>query len=252
MARWWGRHHAEFRWQLEAARLLADPVFWGSGVPRGDGKPVLLLPGFLAGDYSLQTMAGWLSRMGYVPGTAGFVTNSDCSERAMERAEDRLDKLHAEHGRRVALVGHSRGGHFARALAARRPDAVSHAISMGGGLNRQHAISVPTLAALAAVRQYHRLTTDRIERRGCLTETCACDFVRDYRAPFPEDVRLTSIYSKGDGVVRWESCLVDYADNVEVTGSHVGLAFNRKVYRVLGEALSEPEREARPLSARAG
>ena len=54
-------------------------------------------------------------------------------------------------------------------------------------------------------------------------------------------MRLTSIYSKGDGVVRWESCLVDYADNVEVTGSHVGLAFNRKVYRALGRG-AEPAR----------
>jgi hypothetical protein len=250
--RWWGRHPAEIRWQLEAARLVADPVFYGSGVPRGDGRPVMLLPGFLAGDYSLNTLANWLRRMGYVTGMAGFITNSDCSERAMERAERCMDELHERHGRRIAVVGHSRGGHFARALAARRPDAVSHAVSMGGGLNRQYSISVPTLAALAAVRQYHRLTTDRVERRGCLTETCGCDFVRDYKAPFPEEVLLTSIYSKGDGVVRWPSCIVDYADNIEVTGSHVGLAFNRKVYRALGNALSAPEREPRPLSTRAG
>ena len=47
--RWWGRHLHELRWQLEAARLLADPVFYGRGVPRGDGRPVLLLPGLLAG-----------------------------------------------------------------------------------------------------------------------------------------------------------------------------------------------------------
>jgi len=241
-ARWWGRHPAELRWQLEAARLLADPVFYGAGVPRGDGRPVLLLPGFLAGDLSLGTMALWLRRIGYRTGTAGFVTNSDCSERAMERAERSLDRLHRSHGRRVAIVGHSRGGHFARALAARRPDAVSHAISLGGGLNRQHAISVPTLAALAAVRQYHRLTTDRIKRRGCLTETCGCSFTRDYDRPFPQDVRLTSIYSKGDGVVRWQSCVVDYGDCVEVTGSHVGLAFNRKAYRAIATALNEPER----------
>jgi pimeloyl-ACP methyl ester carboxylesterase len=240
--RWWGRHPAELRWQLEAARLLADPVFYGAGVPHGDGRPVLLLPGFLAGDFSLATMAAWLRRIGYRPGVAGFITNSDCSERAMRRAETKLDALVDRHARRAAIIGHSRGGHFARALAARRPEAVSHAVSMGGGLNRQHAISVPTLAALAAVRSVHRLTTDRRERRGCLTETCGCDFVRDYVKDFPEEVRLTSIYSKGDGVVRWESCVVPYADNVEVSGSHVGLAFNRKVYRVLARALHEPER----------
>ena len=94
---------------------------------------MLLLPGFLAGDFSLETMAGWLWRIGYRPGTAGFITNPDCSERAMERAESRLDEILDEHGGRVALVGHSRGGHFARALAARRPDAVSHAVSMAAG-----------------------------------------------------------------------------------------------------------------------
>jgi hypothetical protein len=54
-------------------------------------------------------------------------------------------------------------------------------------------------------------------------------------------VRLTSIYSRGDGMVRWESCVADYADNVEVTGSHVGLAWNRKSYRAIAQALALPE-----------
>jgi hypothetical protein len=54
-------------------------------------------------------------------------------------------------------------------------------------------------------------------------------------------VRLTSIYSKGDGMVRWSSCVVPYADNVEITGSHVGLAWNRKAYTAIAEALHQPE-----------
>ena len=53
---------------------------------------------------------------------------------------------------------------------------------------------------------------------------------------------MTSIYSKGDGCVWWESCIAPYADNVEVTGSHVGLAFNRKAYRAIAEALAVRER----------
>jgi triacylglycerol lipase len=239
--RWWGRHLHEVRWQLEAARLLADPVFYGQGVPRGDGQPVLLLPGFLAGDYTLLPLAGWLRRIGYRPSVAGFVANVGCSEQALQRVAARARDLHAQHGRRVAVVGHSRGGHFARAVAVREPRAVAHAISVGGGLNGQQDISAPTQAAVAAVRAVHRHTTDRRVRNGCLTPGCSCAFGADYRAPLPDGVRLTSIYSREDGVVRWQSCAAADATCVEVTGSHVGLVFNRKVYRALGAALA-PDR----------
>ena len=236
--RWWGRHPQELRWQLEAARLLADPVFYGRGVPQGDGRPVLLLPGFGAGDYTLLAMASWLRRIGYRPHFAGFVANVSCSERALDQVAARARQLHERHGRRVAIIGHSRGAHFARALAVRHPDLVSHAIAVGGGLASQQAVSAPTQAAVAAVRAVHRHTTDRRARNGCLTEECACAFGADYRAPLPDGVMLTSIYSRGDGVVRWQSCVVPDANCIEVTGSHVGLIFNRKVYRAIADALS--------------
>jgi hypothetical protein len=76
----------------------------------------------------------------------------------------------------------------------------------------------------------------------CLTEACDCAFARDFAAPFPADrVRLTSIYSKENGVVRWQSALVNDADCVEVTGSDVGLIFNRKTYRAIASTLAVPE-----------
>jgi triacylglycerol lipase len=236
-ARWWGNHPAELRWQLELYRLLADPVLRGHGVPRGDGRPVLLMPGFGAGDYTLAVMRSWLRRIGYAPHVAGFVTNTGCSNRAIERVERRVVALSEGYGRRVALVGHSRGGHFARAMARRRPDRVSHAISIAANLRRQLGISIPTQGAVALARRLRRTQV-----RGCLTEECSCGFARDLNSPFPErQVRLTSIYSKGDGVVQWEGCLVPYADCVEVTGSHIGLIFNRKAYRAVGHALAAPE-----------
>jgi pimeloyl-ACP methyl ester carboxylesterase len=130
--RWWGRPVAETRGWLELGRLLGDPVFYGAGVPHGDGRPVVLMPGFLAGDQTLVVLAGWLRRLGYRPRLCGFVANTGCSDRTLNRVERRVESLWQAYGRRVALIGHSRGGHFARALAARRPDRVSHAISMGG------------------------------------------------------------------------------------------------------------------------
>ena len=102
--RWWGRHLHELRWQLEAARLLADPVFYGRGVPRGDGRPVLLLPGLLAGDYTLAPLAGWLARIGYRPAIAGFMFNIGCSERALQQVARRARSLRERHARRTASM----------------------------------------------------------------------------------------------------------------------------------------------------
>lgn len=236
--RWWGDHVGEVRWQLELARLLVDPVFRGRGIPYGDGAPALLVPGFLAGDASLQVMRGWLGRIGYAPSASGITVNVDCSDRAVDALERRLERAAERAGRRVALIGHSRGGHFVKALAVRRPELVSSAISMGAGLDTPFDISVPTQAAVAATRAVHARTSDRVARNGCFTATCSCRFTRDYAGTFPPDIPLTSIYSRGDGVVRWRACVVDYARCVEVTGSHVGLASNRKVYREVAATLA--------------
>src|SRR3954451_6686138 len=231
--RWWGHHLAETRWQAELTRLLVDPVFRGQGVPHGDGLPVMLIPGFLAGDSSLGVMSGWLGRIGYRAHSSGITFNVDCSERALARLDDRLADVHEASGRPVALVGHSRGAHFAKALAHLRPERVAGVISLGAGLDTPFDISLPTKAAVAAAQAVHQP-----RRRGCFTDGCGCSFQTHYAAPFPADLPLTSIYSREDGVVWWEACVVPYADNVEVTGSHVGLACNRKAYRAVAKALA--------------
>jgi triacylglycerol lipase len=240
-ARWWGRPLAETRWLLELSRLLIDPVLVGRDVPHGSGRPVILMPGFLAGDQTLVVLAAWLYRIGYRPRVCGFIVNVSCSDQAIERVERRLESVARQHGSRVALIGHSRGGHYARALAARRPDLVSHAISMGADLHGMFSCSAPTLSAVSGLRAILR-STGRARSPECLTDACRCPFMAEFRAPFPNDrVNLTSIYSRGDGVVEWQRQIVPYADCVEVTGSHVGLAFNRKSYRALAEALATPE-----------
>jgi triacylglycerol lipase len=239
--RWWGDHLRETRWQLELYRLLVDPVFHGRGVPRGDGRPVVLMPGFGGGDQTLVGLAVWLRRIGYEPHTCGFVANLDCSDRAVDRVESQIRGIYGRNERRVALIGHSRGGHYARALSHRCPELVSHAISVGAGLRQMLATSFPTQAAAAGVRRV-LLRTGRARSPMCLTAACDCPFSRDFTAPFPTDrVRLTSIYSKGDGVVHWQSACIPYGDCIEVTGSHVGLVFNRKTYAAIANALAAPE-----------
>jgi pimeloyl-ACP methyl ester carboxylesterase len=248
--RWWGNHLAETRWILEATRLTVDPVWRGhGGIPRGDGRAVVLVPGFGGGDQTLAVLAQWLCRIGYRPVLCGFIANVDCSERGLERVEQRVSELHAHSGRRVAVIGHSRGGHFARAVAARRPELVSHAISMGADLEAMFHCSALTLAAVEGARRVLH-ATGRARQDQCLTYRCRCTFTAGFRAPFPTHrVRLTSIYSKADGVVRWQAQIVPYAECVEVTGSHVGLVFNRKSYQAIADALAAPELAASAGSA---
>src|SRR4051794_11047049 len=243
---WLGRPVAEFRWQAELARLLVDPVFRGVGVTRGTGEPVVCVPGFLAGDTSLSVMREWLQRMGYDARPAEILANVDCSDRALDRLDRHVEGIHRETGRRVTLVGHSRGGHLAKALAHRHPDRIAAVVSLGAGLDAPFDISVLTMAAVGAFRELFAQTSDRIARNGCFTDTCRCKFTNDYTGQFPEDVELTSIFTRGDGVVWWESCIVPYARCVEVSGSHVGLAFNRKAFREVARALARAQPRARP------
>ncbi|MCW2714931.1 MAG: hypothetical protein JWN88_1978 [Frankiales bacterium] len=236
--KWWGTHLREMRWQAELARLLADPVWRGVGLPRGDGSPVLLIPGFLAGDQSLSVMAAWLRRLGHAPRRAGISFNVACSDIAMDRLERVLHHVHLRTGRRVAIVGHSRGGHFAKSLAIRCPDQVSQVISMGAGLDDPFDISEVTRIAIKGARRAVARRDPARAAKGCFTHSCVCRYATDFRRPFPSSIPLTSLYSKGDGVVRWRACVVPYADCVELTGSHVGMAFNRHAYREIANRLA--------------
>ena len=89
----------EARIGLETAALLRNPVLRGHGVEDGRGQPVLLIPGFMAGDGSLALMANWLRRTGHRPSRAGMLANVDCSGAAVERLEKRLEKLVREQGK---------------------------------------------------------------------------------------------------------------------------------------------------------
>ena len=164
----------ELRWYGELARLVADPVMCGRGVPRGDGRSVLLLPGFLAGDSSLSLLALFLRRIGYRPIRCGIRLNSGCFATFDRRMVGKLVRAHDRSGRRVAIIGHSRGGHYARSLAARHPNLVSHLVAMGTGL--EDPLDVSALCHWAAVTAQTVLHTGDPQRAalGCLTAGCTC------------------------------------------------------------------------------
>src|SRR3954471_11696553 len=115
----------------EAASLMRSAVWRGAGQAPGDGRGVVLIPGFLAGDSSLGIMTRWLRGLGYHTHKAGIRAHVDCSAAVCTALEGCLERMADKTGGRVAIVGQSRGGIIARALAVQRPDLVSGIVTPG-------------------------------------------------------------------------------------------------------------------------
>ena len=235
---------------LELAALLRDPVLRGERVTDGGGQPVLLIPGFLAGDDSLRLMSRWLRGTGHHPSRAGIRVNVACSGRAIESLEERLDQLVDEHGARAAIIGHSRGGTFARVLAHRRPDLVSGVVMLGCAQGGPFAVHPLVRAQIEAVATLGLLGVPGLFSRSCLDGECCAGFWEGFAAPPRRGVGLVSVYSRTDGIVRWEACLDPAAEAVEVESTHCGMAVHPDVFRVVASSLEDFRRRdarRRPL-----
>lgn len=125
---------AAMRPAAEFGMLLGDPLFWGRGVARGDGRPVLVLPGLLGGDAYLQPLRDWLRRVGYTPVRSGIARNPGWSAELIDDLAGRALAAYGQREQRIAIVGHSLGGLQGRAVAARLPRLVRHVIALGSPL----------------------------------------------------------------------------------------------------------------------
>jgi triacylglycerol lipase len=228
----------EARIGLEAATLVRDPIFRGDGMADGRGRPVLLIPGFLAGDGSLSMMGGWLKRAGYRPSRTGIVSNVNCAGVLLPRLEERLERLVELQGKRAAVVGQSRGGTLAKVLAKRRPDLVSGVVALGSPQVDPLAVHPLVRLQVEAVSRLGSLGAPGLFKRSCLDGECCGTFWDDLAGPLETGIPLVSVYSKSDGVVDWRSCLDPHATElVEVRASHCGMAVSRDVWRVVAESL---------------
>jgi triacylglycerol lipase len=235
----------EARAGIEHAALRRSKVWQGKGVPKGDGEPVLLIPGFLAGDPSLRMMAHWLKELGYRPCRARMRVNVDCGTRALDRLEEELQELATTHGRKVAIVGQSRGGSMARLLATRRPDLVSGIVTLGSPLTDQLAVHPLVRGGVLGVGLLGTLGVPGLFGHGCLAGECCAGTRELAAAPFPDGVGFVSVYSKSDGIVDWHACLDEHATLAEVDASHIGMAFSAPTYSVVAKSLASFSRTAR-------
>ena len=225
---------------LEAAALMRSDVWRGIGQAPGDGRPVMLVPGFLAGDGSLGLMTRWLRGLGYRTHRAGIRAHVDCSAEVCKGLEQVLERMADRTGERVTIVGQSRGGIVARARAVQRPDLVGGIITLGSPVRNMLHVHPAVLAAIGVVGTAGTLRVPHVFTWRCLKGECCRGFREALTNPhFPDDVGYTNVYSRHDGIVSWRACIDDTAEeHIEVTSSHCGMAVHPAVYQVVGRSLA--------------
>jgi len=208
------------------ASLLLSPLLMRA--PRGDGHPVLTLPGFLAGDMSTAPMRRYLKELGYDTYAWKMGRNVGSFSRTRVALRDRLAEIHAATGRKVSIVGWSLGGIYARDLALQAPELVRYVVTLGSPF-------AGDVRATNATRLYEAMSGEAVEHDSALRKAIAGDL------PVP----TSSIYSRADGIVNWRTCILRpsaTAENIEVhLASHVGLGVNAAALWAVADRLAQPE-----------
>ena len=240
--------HAEANvsiWQeaLFAADILllhASPVYYGLGIPHGDGSAVIVIPGFLGTDAYLSQFNTWLGRIGYRPYLSGIGVNAECPNILIQRRLNAcIEKALSETGRKIHVIGHSLGGIIARSVASQRPEAIASVTTLASPF-RGTVAHRSVLRAAEAVRGRILRQHGSQVMPTCYTGKCTCNFLDSLRRNVPASVQETAIYTRNDGIVDWHYCLtgIDGCD-FEVHGTHIGLSFNAAAYTIIANRLAE-------------
>lgn len=210
--------------------------------PRGDGHAVMVLPGFLAGDESTAVFRRFLRRRGYAPERWGLGRNTGRAEIVQRLLPERFNAFAERCGQKVSLVGQSLGGVYARELARMFPEQVRQVITLGSPFATQHGTStVPIVRRL-------------FEKQSGMTVEAMRKLLESMDPHVSPPVPLTAIFSRGDGVVNWRVCKEAEEDaitqNIEVCGSHCGMAFNPTIYGIVADRLAQAEDDWQPYEGR--
>jgi pimeloyl-ACP methyl ester carboxylesterase len=226
----------------ELAALYRDPLFYGRGVPRGDRRLVVVVPGLFGNDLYTQPLRNWLARIGYTPVRSALLVNAGCPDRLRNEVERSLrPRLERSQGP-ISLIGHSRGGMLCWALASKLQDRVSHVVLLGSpapavvAMMKSAATSPDGIAAPGVAGAGARAL--RLLDPDCTVPACGCAYTDDLRRSLHPRTSVLSIYSRDDPIVRPEACRLPDGENIEVEGSHSGLAHNRTAFGHIGAFLA--------------
>lgn len=205
--------------------------------PKGDGHPVLLLPGFMADEKSLFVLKAFLQRKGYDVHTWGFGRNLGFRSKHVSALPQKIRYLHHVTGRRVSLVGWSLGGVFSLFGAENALECVRSVITLGSPVSMDAQGS----QSPAAVKALYRLVSHRLGSSAHAMAPRAKGLREHRRLAIP----TSCLYSLGDGVVPPQEATIDgdpaLHENIRVPGSHIGLGFNGVVLAVVADRLAQPE-----------
>jgi pimeloyl-ACP methyl ester carboxylesterase len=219
----------------ELAALQRDPVFFGRGVPHGDGRLVLVLPGLFGNDLYLQPLHQWLRRIGYRPVRSTLMMNAGCPNRLRTQVEGGLSRQMKRTPGPVAIIGHSRGGMLGWAIASRLQADASHLLLLGSpapaavAMMRAGGSYIPAGMAASPVAAAGRRSLQLLDP-DCNVPDCGCAYVEDIRRDLSPATRVMSIHSREDQIVPVDACRVPGGHNLEVDGTHSGLVYNAAVY----------------------
>jgi len=192
--------------------------------PHGNGQPVLLLPGYGAGDGSTALLKIYLRCLGYRARGWGLGRNKGDRPELLPLILKRVASLARRTSQKVSLIGWSFGGYLARELARERPDLIERVITLGTPV-----IGGPKYTVVAKT----------FRRRGIDVDAMAAAI--DSRSRILLEIPVTAIYSRVDAIVAWQACIDKNAANVEhieVRATHVGLGFSPEVYRIIAQKLA--------------
>lgn len=216
-------------------------------------RPVLLIPGFLASDATLYPLGARLRSLGHRVFYAGIWINADCPAKTLDRIGKRVHEVTSQTGRKLALIGHSLGGIYAREAARRDPELIERAFLLGSPVKHAGSPAPYLRPLIAAMRMMHARCLEGI---ATPCPECGVDLPHD-----PPPVPETVIYTRSDGVVPWQSCIEHgpKVELVEVDSSHCGIPLHLKTWDTICERLSAqlppdseqaPRRYAKPQRAR--